>query len=471
MGRAEGNAFFTTQLLRALEDEGALRRGDGGWALGDLATVGLPAPLRQVLDVRVDRLGEAARDLLAVAAVIGQEVPLTLWAAVAETDEDGLLDTIVRAVDARLLAETPDGAGVRFAHALIREALYEGTLALRRRRLHRRAGEVLAALSTPDPDAVANQYRRAGDDRAAAWLIKAGEWAQRAYAWVTAAARYEAALALLEQRGADVRERAWLVWQLALLSRYLDTDRALGHAGEARRLADEAGDRLLAAISTFLAGLLRCYLGDTGRGLAELEDGLHALAALPHDERIPPGADAPLAVEHRWGTVILWKASTGRLAEARALGERYLASVPELLVADWLGGNPYADAHVGLALARAALGDPAAAWPLYARGIDPLQWTSENGVEPQEVSRCRVPMLLTHPSSGPRRCARPGAATNRSRCWPPTWASRPRRCATGCGRTPTTRATGRPARSPALSRRNCAACAARITSSSKSARS
>ena len=60
LGRAEGNAFFTAQLLRALEDEGALRRAGGGWALGDLGAVGLPAPLRQVLDARLARLGEEA---------------------------------------------------------------------------------------------------------------------------------------------------------------------------------------------------------------------------------------------------------------------------------------------------------------------------------------------------------------------------------------------------------------------------
>ena len=41
-GRAEGNPFFTAQLLRALEEEGALRQAANGWALGDLGAVGLP---------------------------------------------------------------------------------------------------------------------------------------------------------------------------------------------------------------------------------------------------------------------------------------------------------------------------------------------------------------------------------------------------------------------------------------------
>ena len=63
---------------------------------------------------------------------------------------------------------------MQFAHALIREALYEGMPAPRRRRLHRAAGEALAAGHDPDPDAVANHFQRAGDERAAAWLVARG---------------------------------------------------------------------------------------------------------------------------------------------------------------------------------------------------------------------------------------------------------------------------------------------------------
>ena len=65
--------------------------------------------------------------------------------------------------------------------------LYERVPALRRRRLHRQVGEALAALPAPDPDAVAYHFQQAGDERAAAWLVRAGERAEDAYALVTAA--------------------------------------------------------------------------------------------------------------------------------------------------------------------------------------------------------------------------------------------------------------------------------------------
>src|SRR5207249_3899699 len=152
------------------------------------------------------------------------------------------LDVVERAVETRVLEETPDGGAVRFAHALIREALYEGTPAARRRGWHRQAGEALAATPSPDPDAVAYHFQRAGDERAVGWLLAASDRAYRAYAWLTAAERVEAALALLEARGADAAERGWLLARLTRLRRYGDQRQALAYAEQAHRLAAEAGD-------------------------------------------------------------------------------------------------------------------------------------------------------------------------------------------------------------------------------------
>src|SRR5262249_50866224 len=134
--RTDGNALFLHQLLRALEEDGIVRLRDGDWAVDDLTRVGMTIPLRQVIDARVLRLREEGQRLLGIASVIGQEVPVSLWAAVAATDEETILELIDRAGEKQILTETLDGAGVRFTHALIREALYEGLASVRRRRIH-----------------------------------------------------------------------------------------------------------------------------------------------------------------------------------------------------------------------------------------------------------------------------------------------------------------------------------------------
>jgi hypothetical protein len=362
--RAEGNAFFTTQLLRALEDDNVLRQSEGGWALGDLAAVGLPAPLRQVLDARMDRLGAEARRLLTLAAVIGQEVPLALWAAVAETDEDGLLDTIERAVEARLLAETSDGQGVRFAHALVREALYEGTLVVRRRRIHRRVAEERLGDPASDPDAVADHFRRAADPRAAEWLVAAGAQAQRAYAWLTAADRYEVALGLLESQGTAPGERGWILYRLARLARYADPVAALAYAEHAQEAAAVAGDALLLAQAKYAHAGMLCFAGDFRRGLAELE----ANAAAP-DPLI--GADPARVAEFQHldplrgrdeqrATLAQWSAALGLFERARALVPGIADTPLTTLAFLHAGRGEAAEAARYFALARArqrAVGD------------------------------------------------------------------------------------------------------------------
>ncbi|HET8626908.1 MAG TPA: AAA family ATPase, partial [Thermomicrobiales bacterium] len=107
---AEGNPFAAGEMLRALAEARMLRAGEAGWTVGDLAAAPVPPLLRQVVAERVARLGGEAAHLLALAAVIGQEVPLDLWRAVSEADEGALLELVERAVEAHLLAATPDGA-------------------------------------------------------------------------------------------------------------------------------------------------------------------------------------------------------------------------------------------------------------------------------------------------------------------------------------------------------------------------
>ena len=208
-----------------------LDQGGDGWRLGGLEVVGVPPLLRQVIDARLDRLGVATRELLAVAAVIGQEVPLDSGGR-RRGGRRGLLAAIEPALAARVLEEGADGGAVRFAHALIREALYEGILGLRRRALHRRAAEALLATLDPDPDAVAHHLQRAGDARAVDWLVAAAERALRAHARHSAALRFEAALALLPGRGGDAARRGWLLLRLAILFHVADYS---GHDRPGRR--------------------------------------------------------------------------------------------------------------------------------------------------------------------------------------------------------------------------------------------
>ncbi len=273
-GRAEGNPLFVGEVLRTLEESHVLRRDGDGWILRDPSGTPVPALLRQVIDGRVARLDGGVQVLLDVASVIGQAIPLALWAAIADTTEDALLTTVEPARASGLLVEAPDGVAMRFSHALIRETVYEGVAPAQRRRLHRRIGEVTAAMPDAHPDTVAYHFRSAGDARATGWLMQAGERALASYAYATAEARFGQAL----PASAGV-ERAMALFYLSCIHRY--DEGGIREAEEAMRVATEAGDPTLAALARIRLGASLAYRGGIGRGIAELTAGNAVLDALP----------------------------------------------------------------------------------------------------------------------------------------------------------------------------------------------
>ncbi len=370
VGRTEGNALFLDEVLRTLECLAVLRETGADWTLGDLERIPVPTLLRQVIAGRLARLADQDRRLLAVAAVLGQELSFDLWSAVSEAEEAALLATAERAIAARVIEATDDG--VRFAHALIREVVYDGTLAPRRRAWHRRAGEALAATTRPNPDAVAHHFRQAGDVRTIAWLLQAGERAWRTWAWASAADRYEAALTLLPEEKGEAGWRGWLLLRLAALHRHADPERAVAYLDEADRLATATADTPLAALTGFVRGHLHGLAGDPARAVAEVAAGVAALEALGTDgnARLSTLAEAVgLARGGERGTLANWLVAVGRFAEARAMGERVLAEVP----APAMTGRsmiPYLDAYLAMVSACALLGDPGAARHAVGRAHD-----------------------------------------------------------------------------------------------------
>ncbi|HET7035118.1 MAG TPA: AAA family ATPase [Thermomicrobiaceae bacterium] len=358
---AEGNPLYAGELLRTLEDEGVLTRDEAGWVLGDLERVRVPPLLRQVIEARLARLPESTRELLDVAAIIGQAVTFDLWATVAEADESRLLEAAEAAAQTAVLEVLADGSGARFRHALLREALYENVLPLRRRLWHRKTAEALAQTRSPDPDRVAHHFQQAGDERAVAWLIRAGERARRAYVWATAVERFDAALAKLTEQQAPARDRVGLLMYMGLALRYADPRRAVALFDETAKVAAQAGAAGMMTIATFLAGLFRCNVGEFRTGLPMLLRASEAFNGLtPADQKLVASNQELGGVvdeSSMAGSVVLILARLGRLQEASTWSAAVRDQpVPELSAGQV--GSHYADGLSGCAVLAAQLGQP-----------------------------------------------------------------------------------------------------------------
>jgi DNA-binding SARP family transcriptional activator len=282
--RTDGNAFFVEEVLRGLA-----------------ASPAVPESVRQAVGVRLSRLGQEANELLGAAAVLGLELDpraLTGTAALRPGTAEAALDEVMRA---RLLRPAAAAGRLEFAHALVREAVYDELNVLRRVRLHRRAAEALGLLGEGRhlEEIAAHRFQAASaaDGReVAGLLVRAARRALDRLAYEDAAERLDRALEALEL--ADAGDEAGPV----LLAR----GDALLRAGEplsareafsaAARLARAREDpTLLAEAALGFAGLGVAIVDLDAETIARLEEALAALG--PRAAVVRSRLQARLAVE------------------------------------------------------------------------------------------------------------------------------------------------------------------------------
>ena len=238
----EGNPLFVGEFVRLLAAENRLEQ------LDEVApSLGIPAGAREVIARRLRSLSEPCQEVLVHASVLGREFDLEVLARVGDVSRDDLLRVLDEAIEERVVSDIPGAAGgLRFSHALIRDALYEGLPTGRRMRLHVQAGEALEALHARDPDAVLAELAHhffaaapAGSrDKAVDYARRAGDHAAGQLAYEEAARLYAMALTLI----ADDRERCGLLVALGdAQARAGDTPASKRTYRAAAELAGELG--------------------------------------------------------------------------------------------------------------------------------------------------------------------------------------------------------------------------------------
>jgi DNA-binding SARP family transcriptional activator/tetratricopeptide (TPR) repeat protein len=305
--RTGGNPFFLEELLR---DEREREVANGP-----------PAGVRDVVERRLARLTETARDALGMAAAVGLRFDLRGLAAAGDWPAGALLDALDEAVAAGLVVR---GADDRFAfeHALVAEAITSSLPASRRAQLHLQLADALEASGTAGPGLVASHVQAAGPlapaDRVIRWSKAAAREAGDALAHADAAAHLEAALAA----GPPARDRRELLVALGhARDRAGQRDAARASFAEAAALARTAGDAaLLSRASLGFAGLAVVVASPDPELTRLLEEALEATPA--HELGTRARLRARLAVECYYADPAAAESLSERaVADARAGGD------------------------------------------------------------------------------------------------------------------------------------------------------
>jgi DNA-binding SARP family transcriptional activator len=255
----DGNPFFLRQVLQSpasLQDRLRRRRGESGAVV--------PAGVRDLVVLQMQRLNALTREVLEVGSVCGGRFTLSVLERVTGRDDETLIAAIESALRAQLVRPVPDSLDeYSFSHGLVHRAIYEGLSPSRAVRLHHRVAVALEAELGASPSGellsdLAYQFVAgsgvAAADKAVTYSMAAASEAMLQFAYETAA---EILLRALDVQGRYGQSPAAAAEMLVMLGQ---SRTGLGEVAEgkdafarAADLADQCGrpDLLAAAASGF----------------------------------------------------------------------------------------------------------------------------------------------------------------------------------------------------------------------------
>ncbi len=199
-----GHPFFVEETLKSLVDSGRLYERGGTWLGWEVEELDLPRSVRSAVSKRLERIGEDARTVAGVAAVLGARLRFNVVATVCALSKQAALTALDELSRAGILVESPRGdeGDYEFAHPILQDVIYDSLGVARTRLLHTAIANALEASygenALAHADVLAFHFSRAEADanvgKAALYLAAAGRDALARHADRAAADYLSAAL-------------------------------------------------------------------------------------------------------------------------------------------------------------------------------------------------------------------------------------------------------------------------------------
>ncbi|MFM7734491.1 MAG: ATP-binding protein, partial [Alphaproteobacteria bacterium] len=182
--RAQGNPFFTEEIVWSLADAGVLDGERGRFRLNrPVSGVPLPATVQATLGSRIDQLPAEHKRVLQMAAVVGLEFHMAILRRILGSDQVRLSAAMTALSRAGFVerVDIDDQDRFRFAHPLMHEEVYFSQLGETRMRSHALVAQALSEIDASQIDAraglLAHHWENAGERlQAARWMARSAEW-------------------------------------------------------------------------------------------------------------------------------------------------------------------------------------------------------------------------------------------------------------------------------------------------------
>jgi len=251
----EGNPFFIKEVLRTLIEEGALSIKKEKLVLNIAPEeIVIPTSIKELINLRLQRLDEESANLLEYASVIGSEFDLELLTNIMDFQESKLVNILNKVTEARYLFEikTENNFKWKFTHNKTHEVIYNGISDNKKKLIHLKIAKYLEDAKIDNIDEVVYDlafhfYSGYDFDRALSYSIEGGEKAIKSYANKEALHLYNISLnslRRLDEKLANTKhykeKKIEVLTKLGILNKTMgDWDKALSFYEQILPICDE----------------------------------------------------------------------------------------------------------------------------------------------------------------------------------------------------------------------------------------